>query len=160
MEQPFLSLDKYKLKETYKGASKKKKKESCYYKLNTPYSITINFKDSYQFFNNINRVRKVKRLLHDILFNGYVKLHNIIYELHMEVSEPRGFHTAGYAGPRLHFHGTIEFKYRADLQYFLLFQYRAILKVGSVDIDTIEDSSVWKEYCTKQDILRVHPLIL
>ena len=54
--------------------------------------------------------------------------------------------------------GTVIFKDRCDLRYFLLFQYRMIQKIGAVDIDTIKDEKVWYNYCVKQDILRCHPI--
>ncbi len=118
-----------------------------YYKVNTMYAITINLIDKYQYHNNINRFQKVRNLLHET-FMGWPG----DYELHIECSEPRGMHTQGRTGPRLHAHGTIQFKTNKHIARFLLINYYKLLRIASVDIDTISDLSVWKKYCTKQHI--------
>jgi len=135
-------------------------KSECFYKVNTFYSITINPENHYQFFSKIDRKHLVKKFFYDVLRKHLQTLHNIKYKLYVEVSEPRDILKYGYDGPRVHFHGTVFFSNRADIEYFLLFQIRALCKHASCEIDTIKDLGIWLQYCKKQDLLRMHPIVI
>lgn len=128
---------------------KKQIKEQIFYKVKKQYSITINPIDRYQWLHNIKRVRKFRNHFYEVFMAEKYQ-----YELFIEFSEPRGFHTQGYSGPRLHMHGTISFNDIKELGYFLSQGYSKLLKYASVDIDTIDDIDKWKAYCTKQKIIK------
>jgi len=134
--------------------------EKAFYHLNTMYSVTFNPNNNYQYYNKLDRHILVKNLYNEVLSKGLVRYHNIKYKLYIEISEPRGFAKNKYDGPRVHLHGTVKFLKLTDLKYFLLYQYRAICKIGTLDIDTIKDKSHWHKYCTKQKILSIHPISL
>ncbi len=139
---------------------KKTFEEKSFYKVGEIYSITLNPSNDYQFFNRIDRLGLVKELYTKQLKIGQLVHHNIQYKLYVEISEPRGSCKCKYDGPRVHFHGTVTFKTKNDLTYFLLFQFRRICKLGTLDIDTIKDKKHWLKYCTKQHILNIHPITI
>ncbi len=120
-----------------------------YFQTNIKYSITLNPIDKYQFFGRPNRFARFRNFIYENLFI----LKEIEYEFFIELSEPKGFHTQGYSGPRLHLHGTILFPRKQSLTKFLLHHYYALLRFTSVDIDTITDTAVWYSYCTKQKLI-------
>lgn len=116
--------------------------------LNTWYSFTLNPIDKYQYFGKEDRFIRFCNFCYENLFI----LH--CYELHVEVSEPRGFHVQGYSGPRLHLHGKLKFRSKKELAKFLLTGYYKLLRWSSVDIDTIGDMEKWDAYCIKQKLLK------
>lgn len=120
-----------------------------FYKINTNYSVTLNPVDKYQFFGRIDRYQKFHTFMYDNFLSFVGK-----YELFIEISEPRGMKIQGYGGPRLHLHGTISFKSKKQIKWFLLYGYYKILRYSSFDIDTIDDLTKWRIYCTKQTILK------
>lgn len=123
--------------------------EKVYYKKNIPYSITLNPIDKYQFMGKIERLKRFRNLVYEQFVSNWCE-----YELYIEISEPRGFKTQGYSGPRLHIHGTIIFRKNKEILDFLLDKYYRLLRWTSVDIDTISDKTKWKEYCIKQNIIK------
>jgi hypothetical protein len=120
-----------------------------YYQINKYYAITINPEDKYQKFNVKNNGRF--KAFHTYMYN-YLYVLTCKYRFIIEVSEPRGFHTQGYAGPRLHLHGHIMFRTPKEIGEFLMEGYRMILMIGSMDIDTIDDMATWEKYMNKQNI--------
>ncbi len=118
-----------------------------FYKLHKKYSLTLNPTDKYQFFNKVDRFRRFKSFVAEQFLAVQAD-----YKLYIEVSEPNGFKTQGYSGPRLHLHGWIEFYKKKDLAQWLLRDSHLIYKWTSMDIDTIGDSVKWEQYCTKQKI--------
>ncbi len=76
------------------------------------------------------------------------------YVFYIELSEPRGFHTAlEFKGPRLHLHGIVYFEDKTSLRSFLRAGYYSLTRWTSTDFDTITDLSVWKSYIQKQSIV-------
>ncbi len=116
-----------------------------FYKINTWYSITINPCDKYQFFGNIDRLQKFRNYFYELFVSNWCQ-----YEMFIELSEPRGTLIYKYQGPRLHLHGKIKFSGKAMMIAFLLDGVRRLCHVGSIDIDSIDDTDVWLTYCTKQ----------
>ncbi len=125
------------------------KKLECYYKVGQFYAITINPCDKYQFFGRINRCKRY----HNFIYEQFLQF-KCDYLLYIEISEPRGMHTQGYNGPRLHMHGTIYFENRKQLGWWLVEGYYKLLRFAAVDIDTIEDLPKWDAYCRKQNLIR------
>lgn len=120
-----------------------------FYKQKQIYSITINPMDNYQFYFKKNRYCRFRSFMYETLLKWMGE-----YTMYIEISEPRGFQKQGYAGPRLHLHGTFQFKSPHEIGYFLLYMYPSLCKIGTVDIDTVKDPKVWLKYCTKQHIWR------
>lgn len=113
------------------------------------YSFTFNPIDKYQYFGKFTRLHDFKCFLKNKI------LENLCcdYTFVIEISEPRGMHTQGYKGPRLHIHGVLTFLDKKQLGEFLLTTHWKLLNYGSVDIDTCEDWDVWMQYMLKQQIL-------
>lgn len=129
--------------------TKQKKSNTPYYKIKEKYSITINPCNKYQFYGQSQRFDKFR----NYVFSQLAFMDNI-FEAFIEISEPHGFKTQGYDGPRLHLHGTILFEKTAQLGNFLTKHYPSMLKWACVDIDTIDDMDTWQSYCTKQRIFK------
>lgn len=123
-------------------------KES-FYKTGTIYSLTLNPEDKYQFSGKVDRRHKIKETYRSILDECGAD-----YKLKMEFSEPNGMMKQGYFGPRLHYHGTIQFKNNSCLYEFLNITLRKLLSIGIVDIDVCNDPTIWWDYCTKQKIIK------
>jgi len=125
-----------------------------YYKLQTPYSITLNPVDRYQYHGFEDRYQKFRR-------NAYSRIASLKQNLmlYIEISEPHQMILQGKAGPRLHMHGTIQFDNKDDLRRFLLSGLYLLTRWTSVDIDTIADPKIWLRYMTKQRLLQKPRLI-
>lgn len=131
-----------------------KKTPSNYYTTQTPYAITINPIDKYQFVGRPNREYLFSNLILSIV---QPMKHNLI--LYKEISEPHQMVLQGKLGPRLHLHGVITFDSKTKLKQFLLHDMYSLLRIASVDIDTIEDLDHWLSYCSKQSLLQKPRLI-
>lgn len=125
--------------------------ENFYY-TRTDYAITINPMDKYQFFNKDDRFQRFRNFMYAQLIG--LDGHGVKYTFYIEISEPRGHHTQGYMGPRLHLHGTITFPTKAALGYWLLYGYSMLCKIGDTDVDTIQDKDLWQQYCSKQRLFK------
>lgn len=125
-----------------------------YYVTHKKYSITLNPIDKYQFLGHQHRVKRFRNFVYEQLlgYPGTIKYW-------IEISEPRGMHTQGKSGPRLHIHGYFEFDSRKQIGHFLTHTFYALLRWTSVDIDTIDDLSKWESYCKKQKLIRSQPHI-
>ncbi len=124
-----------------------------FYTLNKRYSLTLNPVDKFQFLGKVDRYNKFRNFIYEQLM-----LLSCTYEFFIELSEPRGMHTQGYAGPRLHLHGWIEFKTRRDIGKFLLVDFYKLTRFASIDIDTISNFATWIKYCKKQKIYKKNRL--
>lgn len=120
-----------------------------YYVKGKKYSITINPIDKYQFNATSKRIQKFKSFVYDQLVGIGPE-----YKLYIEFSEPHGMKTQGYLGPRLHLHGTIEFKSTRDIGNWLCYDMYNIYKWASMDIDVVNDEEIWYNYCTKQKLIK------
>lgn len=123
--------------------------EKNFFHTNRKYSITLNPIDKYQYYGLPDRIQKFRNFMYDHLL-----VLTCQYEFYIEISEPRGMHIQGYNGPRLHLHGWLLFKTKSQLGSFLVNQYYMLLKISSVDIDTIDDEAKWLEYCQKQRLIK------
>lgn len=119
-----------------------------FFKTCTPYSITINPCDKFQYHNRPDRIKRVNGLIYEALLS--YDTFNVL-----EFSEPRGMSVKGKTGPRLHTHGILYFKKLKDLKRFMAHGYYNILRFASLDIDTIDDLEKWFAYMNKQNILSV-----
>ncbi len=117
-----------------------------FYEINTWYSLTLNPSDQYQSFGKNERFKKVKNRLYEALLTA--EHWGVI-----EISEPRGMKVKGYSGPRIHYHGFIQWSTRKRLQNFLCNGFYKLTRFTSVDIDTIKDHILWYEYINKQHVL-------
>ena len=122
---------------------------SSYFKVHDCYAFTLNPVDKYQFFGHKDRFRRFRNFVYEQFLSFSAR-----YELFIELSEPRGMHTAGYMGPRLHMHGTVCFETKKQLGDFLMNDYYSLLRWTSVDIDTVDCYETWLSYCTKQHLIK------
>lgn len=123
--------------------------------VNIPFAITIAPCNEKQYITPQNKDNRNRYQLFRAYWARYIEklsLHNVILRMTIEISEPFNCKKDSI-GPRLHLHGTIEFKTRNGLQNFLLYEYQKLLNYNHIDIDTIDDSDYWDRYCTKQHIL-------
>lgn len=116
--------------------------------LNKMYSLTLNPVDKYQFYGQDLRLLKFRNFVYEQLLTLAGD-----YTLVVELSEPLGMKTQGYTGPRLHMHGVIVFRKKEQLYKFLLTDYYKLTRWTSIDIDTIDDITVWMDYILKQDLV-------
>lgn len=122
--------------------------DKLFYNLHTWYSITLCPNDQYQFYFKADRLIKVRANYLKVLTLG-----DYIPDCYMilEISEPRG--KIQGSGPRLHYHGVIRFNNNDSLLQFMLYKIPRLLKLGIIDIDTIQDKKVWVKYMNKQHII-------
>jgi len=108
----------------------------------TLYTFSLNPDDDHQFWkenNSLQRELKFTDFWRKFLERYLTPVAQ--YDIHLEVSRLG----------RLHFHGTIQFK---DIKEFYLYTLHWMLHICQIEIDTIKDPLVWKEYCTKQNLLK------
>lgn len=117
------------------------------------YSITLNPQDKFQYLGQANRLEKFRDMINE-LFLCWPEL-GIDYVLHIELSEPRGNMIHQSSGPRLHIHGTFKLRTNKAVFNFLIKEIYSLLRIGNLDIDTINDFDKWNTYCLKQ--FRVFP---
>lgn len=114
--------------------------------VDVPLSFTFNPSDKYQYFGKDGRMCLVtKRLMKVFNQMKYWSKFWVIPEYSFN-----GQSSKMGSGPRLHYHGVI---WITDLDYFLELGYTYLKDVGMFEIDTIEDQSVWEEYCLKGSTL-------
>jgi len=115
-------------------------------KINTPYAITINPNDNFQYIGlttvqRLKTFRNTQEIFLERLFSP-----NSIYKFNIEVS----------AKGRLHLHGVIKVK---DIQSFYVFAIPQLLTKSMVEIDTLNDRTIWDRYCTKQNDLHLGSIV-
>ncbi len=125
------------------------KKHIPFYILHTAYAITIMPSDKYQFLGKPARYIKFRSFIHEY-FLGLP----FDYSLTIEISEPRGMKLKGFAGPRLHLHGTFTFNTNKALASFLCDSYYFICRIGNMDIDSINSPETWYKYCHKGKLFK------
>lgn len=103
--------------------------------INTIYSLTLNPNDKRQFFDNTDRVLKLKQFIEQQL----LEIPNVKLILYMEISR----------NGRLHFHGTINFTTIESIRHFYICKVHEWQEYYQMDMDTIKDPQIWNEYCTK-----------
>lgn len=114
------------------------------------YSITINPNNEKQYFYNINRVRNINKHFTNNYFKPMAD-HGIIFEIYPELSTPDQNRPYRY-----HWHGTI--KFNGGLEKWYIDIHNRMVRECNIDIDTIENMDVWKDYCTKNKSL-IHGLV-
>jgi len=121
------------------------------FQINVPYALTLTPCDKYQFAEKENRFNRFRNFMYENFISKKFK-----YEMFIEISEPidQKQLSKGSLGPRLHLHGTIEFKSKAQIGKFLLSGIHQFLKYGNVYIHTIDDLPTWQEYCNKQKLFK------
>lgn len=117
------------------------------------YAFTLNASDRYQYFNHPLRMRMA-------LIKYIEKVHwafNSIstYKLYVEISKPE---ESTKGPPRIHLHGTIEFKH-LGYEKFLLDKYNVLAQFGVFKLSKMNDLKVWRDYYLKdqeimEDLLR------
>lgn len=117
-----------------------------YYVTQKWYALTIKPSDTHQFFLREDRLNLFRTLIQQQLLHCAFK-----YELYYELSEPRG--SINGNGSRLHLHGRIMFTDDTALLNWLLYDMSRLLKIGHIDVDTIDNEEVWIEYCNKQKLI-------
>lgn len=110
---------------------------------NVKYTFTVNPNDACQFFGKSRRSFRVQEAVISLIDN--LKKY-ATYTLYPEYSQPE-CRTAKYAGPRMHYHGTITFH---DLFGFLELGYYKLARWCMFEIDSIQDESIWETYIKKQ----------
>jgi len=134
-----------------KKASFLKKSKKVSYELNTKYAFTLSPSDKFQCINKLHRFDSFRSLVYELFL-----CEKFTYELFIEISEPLNQKQLpqGTLGPRLHLHGTIEFKTKSQLGNFLLKSVYKFLRVGNVYIHTMDDTNKWPEYYNKQKLFK------
>lgn len=128
------------------------------YELGIPYAITFAPGDKYQRFRQKDRWYRCYRETREIFIQIAEALEfeddegrttkGIDYELYQEISEPLNIKD-GKAG-RIHYHGIIIINNYPSWRSLLTYWISALTVHGIIDMDTIDDMSVWYKYCTKQ----------
>lgn len=124
------------------------RKNKAFYVLDKWYTLTICPQDRYQYFLEPNRFTKCYNHIKSYFATISPKTE---YVGCVETSEPYG--SVKSTGPRVHFHGQIQFKGRGSLLQFLLVIMPLMLKTAIIEVDTMKDPEIWKQYCTKQQWL-------
>lgn len=122
--------------------------KKSFYEVGTRYAITLNPNNRYQFYHKVDRLRRFRNFIREYFLNNDI-------QMVMEISEPFGNMSEGYAGPRLHTHGFIRFRDKSELLNFLLFQLPSLLQVMRVTVKMASNKTIegWLEYCTKQRLI-------
>jgi len=105
--------------------------------LNTLYTFTISPNDDYQFWNDKESERLKKATNH----MKYIMRQHINVCLWLQVDVSRN--------GRIHWHGTICFKYRTSLKEFYSEIIHELLTKHQIEMDTIKDLDIWTTYCNK-----------
>lgn len=108
------------------------------YDPNRIYSITINPNDETQKFYTKDPIRNLNKYYINNYFYLW-KQAGIKFNLYAEYSNGSKY--------RYHWHGTIQFNEGIGLWYSKL--HNQMVRECNIDIDTIDDHELWKEYCLK-----------
>lgn len=111
--------------------------------LNKLYSINISPNDGEQHFRDPDSMKKIHTKYRKWM--KQMDMHNIYVELYPEYSIPRD----ATAHPRYHFHGVIKLTSVRAMWKFLSYFWSILLINARVEIDTIDDEKLWREYITK-----------
>mgnify|MGYP003384953388 CR=1 FL=1 len=125
-----------------------KKTITNYYNKQQLYTITINPSDRHQYYNNQDRLSKVRNWLHEKLMETF-DANNVKYDTRIEISEPHG-NLINHQGPRVHLHGIFKFTSTLSIKNYLLFGQHKLNKEASIEIDICNDPILWAHYCDKQ----------
>lgn len=136
-------------------------------KLKNPYlghkvfSLSLNPNNACQFVDGmdskvckemgmLNRLPRFRRWLVKYLKDAFAQS-GIAYLFYIEVSTPFGSSCPDkhYIGSRLHCHGIIHLVNNVQLKQWLVEVYPKLLVNCRVDIDTISDMKIWKNYISK-----------
>jgi len=116
--------------------------------IQTPYALTVCFKDRYQFFGKIDRYEKCNEIIADLCYSFPGNI-----SLQPEYSTLLDTRTKITKGPRIHYHGIISFNNTKELNLWLLTKHHNFLLYGTCDIETIKDIDSYRDYCLKQSHL-------
>ncbi len=130
-------------------ASVKKDKSDVFYKVGTQYEITINPSDKYQYFSDPFRFRAVYTKMNELCHILFRQSTDII--LYPEISEPQSSQNEKHL-PRIHFHGIIIFTNLNSLAYFLLYHFKKLSNISSIQINNYRPK-YWPIYIQKQSVL-------
>lgn len=121
--------------------------KSCevFYKINTPYEITLNPCDSFQHVGEMHRLKEVYNDCKKILKKAFGR--NAQYLFYLEISEPKYSNAYG-SFPRIHLHGTITFLDVESLGSFLLEGFNYLMDVFSIQLNEYRGDH-WPAYITK-----------
>lgn len=135
-----------------KKKDKKKMNFENFFKVNIPFSVNICPNDQHQYFGSQDREKKfINKMRESLLI-----LNEIDYYFMIELSEPR---SGSKFGPRLHMHGVIMFRTSNTIKQFLMTYYYKLLRIGIIDLDTIDNINIWSKYIHKQrHIMKIKPL--
>ncbi len=120
------------------------------------YSFTFSPDDKHQYFGEKDRMRKFRNFVYEELL--MLDSYHIDYTFYIELSEPKTNYPNSRNGPRLHCHGTLQFKSTLSIRNFLLYGLYNFSRWCNYDLDTIDDLRVWEKYITKQQhIIKEEP---
>lgn len=121
------------------------------------YALTFNPHDTYQFVDSSERFTRFQNLVNELLLDALDK-YDIPYVFYIELSEPMECNYLSL-GPRLHIHGTVEFKKSEQVFNFLLSSMYQFTRYGIIKLKEITDEEKWENYCMKQQhIIRTPPI--
>lgn len=116
-----------------------------FYEKNEWYSFTLAPSDAYQYAGKKDRLKKFT----DLMYESFLALDSskIKYRFDIDISEPKNIQKS--IGPRLHIHGRLLFPCSRSILDWQLMHAYSLSRIGILDIDTIEDISIWDKYCEK-----------
>jgi len=122
--------------------TKKKKRYDVGY-----YSVTINPDDKHQFCGRLDRYEAFRQFMYErlLVWNDF----GIEYKFCIEASDVWDVVPLSTAS-RLHLHGIIYLKTHAITRNWLLHIQYQLSRFSYINIDTIDNPTVWIEYCEKQ----------
>jgi len=130
---------------------KKTPSDKVFYKLGL-YAITVTLDDKHQRFGDLLRWEKTTTYYKNMMA-GIYDLYKIPYFCYFEISEPRNsknqYGTEVQAG-RVHIHGYLRFTDNAQIRNFLLYGFYMMRTNAILDIDSVNDTTIWNKYITKQ----------
>lgn len=127
------------------------------FKIKTIYEFTINFNDTHQRANTINRMSNVYKILKDnINIKSNISKHNMLYNLKPEISQLQYGHCAKNNMCRIHYHGIILFPTNGTLLNYLINIHQRLTKIGSIQFNEYRPN-YWRKYCTKNDLYKKLP---
>lgn len=111
------------------------------------FTLNISPDDRHQYYGSEVRHTSFRKYIHTLMLD--LPKYKIDYILHFELSTPFGAMTAGYQGPRWHCHGIIRLRNKVSLFNWLNYVLPMLLKENKIEVDSIQDSSIWEAYCKK-----------
>lgn len=122
--------------------------------IKTIYKMDITISDQCLYVNYGPEIRTNRLALITKRVQKVLRFCNFRYKFYTEFSTPEKIYKASKAGasdiiPRVHFHGIVCFPSYKSLYSFYNVDCIRLIQLGRIEIDTIGDHTIWKDYITK-----------